>query len=147
MSVIRAPYEQVRAPGPPCQTPAVEVDEARAVLERYWRRVWHDRDLDAVEEFMADPYVRHSPSGTRSLGHDELKDELRHSYALLHGAVATVDDVAVTEDRVWARVTATGVNVQTGERSVLTWLGCYRVVDGRFAEAWSAALPDVDWRR
>jgi hypothetical protein len=59
--------------------------------------------------------------------------------------VSTVDDVAVAGDRIWGRVTTRGMNLQTGERSVLTWLGSYRLEGGRFAESWNASLPGVDW--
>jgi hypothetical protein len=128
-----------------CHTPAVDVDEARVLLEQYWRRVWHDRELGAVEQFMTDPYVRHSQAGTRVLTHAQVKDELARAWELLHGAVSTVDDVAVAGDRIWGRVTTRGMNLQTGERSVLTWLGSYRLEGGRFAESWNASLPGVDW--
>ena len=124
----------------------MEVDEARALLERYWQRVWCDRELAAVEHFMTDPYVRHSAAGSKALTHAQVKDELSRAWELLHGAVTTVDDVAVAGDRLWARSTTRGVNLQTGERSVLTWLGTYRLENGRFAESWSASLPGVDWR-
>lgn len=124
----------------------MQVEDARALLERYWQRIWHDRDVSAVDEYMTEPYVRHSVSGSRSLSLAQVKDELLRATELLSGAVTTVDDVAVSGDRLWARVTSAGVNVQTGERSVLTWLGLYRIEDGRFAESWSAALPGVDWR-
>ncbi len=43
--------------------------------------------------------------------------------------------------------TTTGVNLDTGEPSLLTWLVVHRVEDGRFVEAWTATLPGVDWRR
>lgn len=125
----------------------MQVDEARTLLEQYWQRIWHDRDVSAVDEYMTEPYVRHSVSGSSSLSRAQVKDELLRATELLHGAVTTVDDVAVSGDRLWARVTSVGVNVQTGDRSVLTWLGVYRLENGRFAESWSAAMPGVDWRR
>lgn len=126
--------------------PGVDQDEARALVERYWQRVWHERDLTAVDAFMTDPYVRHSAAGTKVLTRAQVKDELCRAWELLHGSVTEVSDVAVAGDRLWTRVTTAGVNLQTGERSVLTWLGVYRLEDGRFAESWSASLPDVDWR-
>lgn len=123
----------------------MQLQQGRELVEQYWRRIWHDRDLSALEQFMTDPYVRRSSAGTRVLTRAELKEELSRAWELFHGAVTTVDDVAVVDDRVWARVTTRGVNVHTGERSVLTWLGLYRLEGGRFAESWSASMPDVDW--
>jgi len=121
-------------------------DELKALVRRYWDGVWGNRDLDIVDELMTDPYTRHSANGNTVLSRAQLKQEIVHSWELLHGASTTIDDQAIHGDRVWTRATSTGVNLQTGERSVLTWLLIHRVEAGRFAESWSATLPGVDWR-
>ncbi len=90
--------------------------------------------------------MRHSSAGTRSLTRAELKRELKNSWQLLHSPTTTIDDQATSEDRVWTRATTQGVNLETGETSVLTWLVVHRIADGRIAEAWVATLPGVDWR-
>lgn len=118
----------------------------RSLARRYWDGVWHDRDLTAVDDIMTDPYTRHSAAGTMRLTREQIKRELSQSWELLHGAQTSIDDQAIAGDRVWTRATTTGVNLQTGERSTLTWLIVHRVEGGRFAESWSATLPGVDWR-
>jgi len=40
-----------------------------------------------------------------------------------------------------------GINLDTGETSVVTWLVVHRLAGGRVVEAWIASLPGVDWRR
>ena len=124
----------------------VDPDEVNALVRRYWDRVWGDRDLSVLDELMTDPYTRHSANGTSVLSRAQLKEEIARSWELLHGARTTIDDQAVAGDRVWTRATSTGVNLQTGEGSVLTWLIIHRIADGRFAESWTATLPGVDWR-
>jgi hypothetical protein len=124
----------------------VEPEALQALVRRYWDGIWHERDLSLVDVLLADPYVRHSAAGTTTLTHQQVKQEIAQSWELLHGARTTIDDQAVAGDRVWTRATMTGVNLQTGQRSVLTWLVIHRVHDGRFVESWSATIPDVDWR-
>jgi ketosteroid isomerase-like protein len=128
-------------------SPAVDEEAMAATVTRYWDELWRRRDLDVIDELFAEKYVRHSSAGTRVLRRDDLKREVRAAWRLLHDAVTTVDDEVVDGDRVWTRATAEGVNLDTGEPSVLTWLVVQRLTDGRIVESWNATMPGVDWRR
>ncbi len=57
----------------------------------------------------------------------------------------TIDDRAVDGDRVWTRATSKGINRETGERSLVTWLIVQRIDGGRIAEHWVATFTGVDW--
>jgi len=124
----------------------VDRDAMTALVGRYWDGLWTRRDLDVVDELIGEPYVRHSSSGTRSLRRAELKREVREAWRLLHDASTTIDDQVASGDRVWTRATTQGINLDTGETSMLTWLVVHRVADGQIVESWSATLPGVDWR-
>ena len=117
-----------------------------SIVRRYWDGLWNRRDLTVIDELIAEPYVRHSSAGTRSLTRAQFKREVRDSWQLLHDPATTVDDQVTAEDRVWTRATTTGVNLDTGQTSVVTWLVVHRVADGRIAESCSATLPGVDCR-
>jgi hypothetical protein len=117
-----------------------------AIVGRYWNGLWARRDLGVIDELIAEPYVRHSSAGTRSLTRAELAREVTEAWRLLHDPVTTIDDQVVSGDRVWTRATTQGVNLDTGATSVLTWLVVHRLADGRLTESWSATLPGVDWR-
>ncbi|WP_166521048.1 ester cyclase [Modestobacter roseus] len=117
-----------------------------SIVHRYWDGLWNRRDLTVIDELIAEPYVRHSSAGTRSLTRAQFTREVRDSWQLLHDPATTVDDQVTAEDRVWTRATTTGLNLDTGQTSVVTWLVVHRVADGRIAESWSATLPGVDWR-
>jgi hypothetical protein len=121
--------------------------DATAVVGRYWDGLWARRDLAVIDELIAEPYIRHSSSGTRALTRAEFKREVQQAWQLLHDPATTIDDQVAAGDRVWTRATTAGVNLDTGEKSVLTWLVVHRLVGGRLAESWSATLPGVDWRR
>jgi SnoaL-like polyketide cyclase len=120
--------------------------DAAAIVGRYWDGLWTRRDLSVIDELIADPYIRHSSTGTRSMTRAEFKREIKQAWQLLHDPATTIDDQVAAGDRVWTRATTQGVNLDTGEKSVLTWLVVHRLVDGRLAESWSATLPGVDWR-
>ena len=121
-------------------------EDARALVGRYWDGLWRHGDLSVVDELIGEPYVRHSSAGTRTFTHAEFKQELTSSWRLLHQPTTTVDDQVVDGDKVWTRATTRGVNIDTGEPVVLTWLVVHRLSGGRLVESWSATLPGVDWR-
>ncbi len=125
----------------------MEAEDGRAIVGRYWDGLWRHRDLSVVDELLGEPYVRHSSAGTRSLSRAEFKRELKQAWQLLHNPATTIDDQVSAGDKVWTRATTLGVNVDTGETSVVTWLVVHRLAGGRLVEAWIASLPGVDWRR
>ena len=45
----------------------------------------------------------------------------------------------------WTRATSVGINRETGERAVVTWMLVQRIEGERIAEHWVATLPGVDW--
>lgn len=120
--------------------------DPRDVVARYWDGLWQRRDPAVVDELIGEPYVRHSSAGTRAVSHKEFKRELASAWRLLHDASTTVEDQVAAEDRVWTRATTRGINLDTGEMSVVTWLSIHRLEGGRIVESWVATLPGVDWR-
>jgi hypothetical protein len=124
----------------------VEQQAVTGIVRRYWDGLWNRRELGVIDELIGEPYVRHSSAGTRSLSRAEFKREVSNSWQLLHDPATTVDDQVTAGDRVWTRATTTGVNLDTGDTSVVTWLVVHRVAEGRIVESWSATLPGVDWR-
>jgi ketosteroid isomerase-like protein len=127
--------------------PLAEQQSGTVIVRHYWDGLWNRRDLGVIDELIAEPYVRHSSAGTRSLSRADFKREVSASWQLLHDPATTVDDQVAAGDRVWTRATTTGVNLDTGETSVVTWLVVHRVAEGRIVESWSATIPGVDWRR
>jgi SnoaL-like polyketide cyclase len=132
-------------PAPP-SIPAVEEEDGRAIVDRYWDGLWRRRDPSLVDELIGEPYVRHSSAGTRSLTRAEFKRELKQAWQHLHDPTTTIEDQVCAGDKVWTRATTQGVSLETGETSVVTWLVIHRLEGGRVVEAWNASLPGVDWR-
>lgn len=125
----------------------MDADAARYLLRAWWERVWREGDLDALDELLTEPYTRHTSAGSETIGRDAYKQKLATSQRLLYRPDTTIDDEVVVGDRIWSRATSTGLNLDTGEVAVITWMTVHRVEDGRLAEAWIATLVGVQWDR
>jgi hypothetical protein len=121
------------------------VDDPLAVSQRWWDEIWRDGNLDAVDELFTEPLTRHTGSGTESTSRVAYKGRLAEAQRVLSRVQTTIDDRVVDGDKVWTRATSTGINRETGERALVTWLLVQRVVDGRISEQWVATFPGVDW--
>jgi hypothetical protein len=125
----------------------VDTEDPRAIVGRYWDGLWRRRELGVVDELIGEPYVRHSSAGTRSVSRAQFKRDMTDAWRLFHDATTTIDDQVADADKVWTRATTQGVNLDTGETSVVSWLVVHRVEAGQLVESWTATLPGVDWRR
>lgn len=125
--------------------PDVTADEMLDVVRRLWDVVWRDSDVAALDDVMADRYVRHNAAGTQELSRAELKDAFVQYQRVLHAPVTTVDAAARAGDTLFIRATSRGVNIETGRPQVVTWMVAYRFEGRRIAEGWIATVPDVDW--
>ncbi|HWL43632.1 MAG TPA: nuclear transport factor 2 family protein [Ilumatobacter sp.] len=123
------------------------MDERRALelSRRWWNEVWRDADFDVVDEILADPVVRHASSGSTVTSREEYKRLLADFQRTLCRPQTTIDDQVVSGDRVWTRATSRGLNRETGEPAVVTWMVVQRIVDDRIAEQWSLTSWGVDW--
>jgi predicted SnoaL-like aldol condensation-catalyzing enzyme len=116
-----------------------------AVSQRWWDEIWRDGRLDAVDELFTEPFIRHSGTGTDPESRAGYKGRLAEFQRVLSRVETTIDDRVVSGDRVWTRATSRGINRETGDRSVVTWLLVQRISDGQIAEHWVATLTGVDW--
>lgn len=123
------------------------VDDAAlcAISDRWWNEIWRDGNVDAVDELLTDPFVRHAGLGSEVTTRHEYKKMLAEFQRTLCRPETTIDDRVVAGDRVWTRATSHGLNRETGENTVVTWMIVQRVVDGRIAEHWALTVRGVDW--
>jgi len=128
---------------------AVEGDSSATdpltVSQRWWDEVWRDGNLAALDELLTEPFVRHTGTGNETVGRAAYRGRLSEFQRVLSRVDTSIDDRVVDGDKVWTRATSKGINRETGERSVVTWLLIQRIEDGRIAEHWVATLPGVDW--
>lgn len=116
-----------------------------AVSQRWWDDIWRDGRLEVIDELFTEPFVRHTGTGTDLEKRSAYRTRLAEFQRVLSRVETTIDDRVVDGDRVWTRATSRGINRETGERSLVTWLIIQRIADGRIAEHWVATFTGVDW--
>lgn len=116
-----------------------------AVSDRWWTDVWRDGKVEAMAEIFTDPMTRHTASGSDTLRTAEYQRRIADTQRAFCCATTRIDDRTVDGDRVWTRATSRGVNKETGEPSLVTWMIVQRFEGDRIAEHWVATLAGVDW--
>jgi hypothetical protein len=120
-------------------------DRMLELSERWWREIWRNGDVDALDELMTDPFVRHTAAGSAVTTRDEYKRMLAGFQRTLHRPETTIDARDLVADRIWTRATSRGINLETGEPSVVTWLLVQRVDHDRIAEHWALTVSGLTW--
>ena len=116
-----------------------------ALSDRWWNEIWRDGNVDAVDELLTDPFVRHTSLGSMVSPRHEYKVMLAEIQRTLRRPETTIDDRVVDGDRVWTRATSHGLNLETSETNVVTWMLVQRIAEGRIAEHWVLTVRGVDW--
>ena len=116
-----------------------------SVVRGYWARIWLERDLDALDDLVADPVVRHTAEGTEVLTRQELRRRLAGAFEAVRASEANIEALTADGDAVWVRLTLRGVSLATAAPMTLAWMAQYRVEGGRIAELWALHQPGVDW--
>ena len=118
---------------------------AESVVRGYWDRIWLDRDLDALEDLVADRVVRHTAEGTETLTRAELRRRLAGAFEAVRASEVSIDAIIADGPTVWVRLTLRGVSLATAAPMSLAWLAQYRIEGGRIAELWALHQAGADW--
>lgn len=116
------------------------------VCQRYWTDLWGEGRIEVADELYTPTFVRHHGNGTETTTPAEWSKRFAEFQRVLHHPETTVDDYAVVDDKVWMRATSRGLNKETGEMSIVSWLVVQRLQGGRIAEQWVMTAAGVDWR-
>jgi steroid delta-isomerase-like uncharacterized protein len=119
----------------------------------FTEEIWHKGNLDALDQYLASDYVRHTNPGGSEGGRDVvgLEDTLR-SIATFRAVFPDIhfanDDILVDGDKVVARWTCTGTHrgpfrgiAPTGKRISFIGINIFRLRDRKIVERW--AVEDV----
>jgi steroid delta-isomerase-like uncharacterized protein len=122
--------------------------EMEKLLRRYVEEVWHQRNPDAVDDFLAPEYGRHVGAATQPLSREDQKALLRTFQAAFPDAHITIENVLVDGNMIALRSTFRGTHRDvfrgippTGRNVTVRLLDLFRVQNGHIAEQWGG--PDL----
>jgi steroid delta-isomerase-like uncharacterized protein len=118
-------------------------EENKALARQFNEEVWNNKNLDAINELMADGVVDHDiPPGLPS-GADGVKALVGMYVKAFPDVKITIDDLVAEGDRVVSRWTATGTHngelmgiPATGKQVTVTGIDISRYSGGKIVEHW-----------
>lgn len=120
-------------------------EENRAVIRRAYEELWNERNVDVVDELVAEDFLNHAAPPGRQRGRQGLKDVVRMFEGAFPDFRYEVEDVISEGDKIAVRDTFTGTHQgdfmgipATGNRVTMEAIHIYRFSEGRLAEHWVA---------
>jgi steroid delta-isomerase-like uncharacterized protein len=121
----------------------MSAEENRAVIHRFLEELFNQRDMGAIDRYIADDYVDHVLPPDMPQTRDGFRQFVGFFFTGLPDFHYTIDDVIATEDRVAVRLTAQGTQEgefmgipPTGKRATWSEIHIGRMQDGKIAEHW-----------
>ena len=114
-------------------------EEARnkAIMHRFIEEVYHQGNMDAFDELIAENCVIHINEKTaESL--ETTKRQIRMITAMYRDIQITIDDTLAEGDRVAMRTTFKGIFRRNGNQMTLPSITISRFKDGKMIEIWRA---------
>ena len=122
----------------------MSIEENKELVRRFYEEI-DKGNLDALDEFVAEDYLDHSPPPFPGLAHgrEGVKQAFRLFWEATPGTHEIEDQIAES-DKVVTRLTARGVHKgdlpgipATGNPLTMTATVIHRIENGRLAEKWS----------
>lgn len=124
---------------------AVDENENKALVRRFFEVGPSRGDLRAARELLADDFALHVPLPC-SPGVQGIIEVISACRAAFEHLDVTIEDLLADEDRVAARFTARGIHKgafmglpATGKSITMTGIEIFRIENGKIAELWGEA--------
>jgi steroid delta-isomerase-like uncharacterized protein len=115
----------------------------KAIIRRYKVEILNSRDIDALDEVVAEDYLDHSAFPGQQRGRKGLKQRIRYIWDALDPQW-TIHDTVAENDIVAIRWTQSGIHrgeflglEPTDREFILKGIDVYRVTDGMMSEHWN----------
>jgi steroid delta-isomerase-like uncharacterized protein len=114
------------------------------LADRVWEEVWHQGDLERIDELFAPDFVRHDPGGREIHGPEENRQFIKGLRAAFPDLHFTVLDQIVEGDKVAVRYRFQGTHLgdfqgvpPTRKQVAYSGILIYRIANGKIAEQWT----------
>jgi len=123
-------------------------EENKRIARRYPEEVATERNLDLIDELLAEDFIEHGPFGEETHGREADKEQMRAMLDAVPDFEATVEAVVAEGDTVAMRVTLRGTHEgdlmgieATGKPFEIANAVFTRIEDGKIVERW--IQPDM----
>lgn len=121
--------------------PASELQENKNIVNRYYKEVWNQGNLAALDTLLGDQFVDEQACAIEELaagqesraGLKQLIAGIRDSFTNMN---ATIDDMVAEGNLVTVRSTFTGTFAPSGQQVTFSGIEMWRVEDGKLQERW-----------
>ena len=129
----------------------MSVEENKALVLRYIEEIWDQKNVAALDEFLASNYQRHTSPSATPLNREEQKQRLAGIRVAFPDITLALEEIIAEGDRVAFRSTIRGRHQNifqgipsTGRQVTVSLLDIVRVEDNKIVEHWGG--PDfLDW--
>jgi len=118
----------------------------KEVMRRYEEEVWNERNLDVIEEVLAEDFVLHYPNSQEVHGPEEFREKAESNQAAFPDSSQTTEDIIAEDDMVVMRLVVRGTHggefmgyAPTGKEFEIEEVHIVRIEDGKIVEQWSQA--------
>jgi predicted ester cyclase len=130
-----APAAQTREP---VRAPVVSGNVE--IYRRFIERGFNQGDLTVVDEITGPKYLEHEYLMPTDVGPETMKTGIREARKAVRDLKMTIEDIAASGDKVWARMLCRGLDAASGKPIVMTVMDISRFEDGKLVEHWG--VPD-----
>lgn len=120
-------------------------EESKAVIRRAYEEIWNQRNVEVVDEIVAEDFLNYAAPPDRQRGRQGLKDVVRMFESAFPDFRYEVEDVIAEGEKVVVRDVFRGTHEgdflgipATGNRVTMEAIHIYRLSGGRLAEHWVA---------
>lgn len=106
------------------------------LVKRYWDALWLGRNLDALDDILADPMIRHTEAGTSTIALADFKKRLGSALSAVRACDLEFGSLRSDGEHVWARIRLDSINLTTELSVSSNYLCEYRIENDRIAEVW-----------
>lgn len=120
---------------------------AREVVELYNLVVWNERDFALADELMGDSVIRHDVGEAHTLTHEEAVQRIVDTWGMFDELRFDLNLVVAGDDGEFVTIVyESPMTAKDGNRTTISSMEIFRVVDGRITEVWNCGYKQGVWK-